>query len=39
MSEITVSSIKNSNVAELKFELHKRGLSTHGKKNVNCIKE
>ena len=32
MSEITVNSIKNSNVAELKFELNKRGLFTHGKK-------
>ena len=32
MSEITVNSIKNSNVAELKFEVDKRGLSTHGKK-------
>ena len=32
MSEITVNSIKNSNVAELKFELNKRGLSTHRKK-------
>ena len=32
MSEITVNSIKNSNVAELKFELNKRGLSTHGRK-------
>ena len=31
MSEITVSLIKNSNVAKLKFELNKRGLSTHGK--------
>ena len=30
--EITVNSIKNSNVAELKFELNKRGLSTHRKK-------
>ena len=27
-----MNSIKNSNVAELKFELKKRGLSTHGKK-------
>ena len=32
MSEITVNSIKNSNVAELKFELNKCWLSTHGKK-------
>ena len=32
MSEITVNSIKNSNVAELKFELNKRRLSAHGKK-------
>ena len=32
MSEITVNSIKNSNVAKLKFEVDKRGLSTHGKK-------
>ena len=32
MSEIKVSSIKNSNVAELKFELNKCGLSIHGKK-------
>ena len=32
MSEVIVSSIKNSNVDELKFELNKRGLSTLGKK-------
>ena len=32
MSKITVNSIKNSNVIELKFELNKRGISTHGKK-------
>ena len=32
MSKITVNSIKKSNVIELKFELNKRGISTHGKK-------
>ena len=32
MSEIIVSSIKNSNVDELKFELNKRGFSTLGQK-------
>ena len=32
MSEIKVNSVKNSNIAKLKFELNKRGLSTHGKK-------
>ena len=32
MSEVIVSSIKNSNADELKFELNKRGLSTLGKK-------
>ena len=32
MSEITVNSVKNSNSAELKFELNKRRLSAHGKK-------
>ena len=32
MNEITANSIKNSNVAELKFELNKRRLSVHGKK-------
>ena len=38
MSEITVNSIKNSNVGELKYELNKRRLSTHGKK-VNYLKD
>ena len=32
MSEITMNSVNNFNVAELKFELNKRGLSTQGKK-------
>ena len=38
MSEITVNSIQNSNVGELKYELDKRWLSTHGKK-VNYLKD
>ena len=32
MNEVTVNSVKNSNVVELKFELNKNGISTHGKK-------
>ena len=32
MNDIKVSSVKNAKVAELKFELNKCGLSTHGKK-------
>ena len=31
MSEITLSLIKNSNVAELRFDFNKRGLSADGK--------
>ena len=36
MNEITVNSVKNSNVVELKFELNKNGISTHGKKPELC---
>ena len=39
MSEITVNSVKNSNSAELKFELNKRRLSAHGKKSVNYLED